>query len=207
MGDPVPDDSEHVMYVWFDALTNYGSGVDFLNQTDANPLRAFWPATTHVIGKDIIWFHCVIWPIMLLSAEVPLPRGVFAHGFVNDALGKKMSKSVGNVIDPNEILDKYGPDTMRFYTICETTYGEDMPFSEEHLVDLHNANLADGIGNLLRRGLALCAKYRPGPAADGEDESKKGADKYGLVPDEPSDVPFDTAAFARELMTLGVGSG
>jgi methionyl-tRNA synthetase len=206
-GIPVPDDAEHVMYVWFDALTNYGSGVNFLDQTEANPLRAFWPATTHVIGKDIIWFHCVIWPIMLLSAEVPLPRGVFAHGFVNDALGKKMSKSVGNVIDPNDILDKYGADTTRFYTVCETTYGEDMPFSEEHLVDLHNANLADGIGNLLRRGLALCAKYKPGPplaAAEGDGESKaKGGDKYGLVPSETPDVPFDSAAFARELDEAG----
>ena len=207
-GVPVPEDDDHVMYVWFDALTNYGSGVDFLNQTDANPLREFWPATTHVIGKDIIWFHCVIWPIMLLSAEVPLPQGVFAHGFVNDASGKKMSKSVGNVIDPHDILDKYGADTSRFYIICETAYGEDMPFSEEHLVDLHNAYLADGIGNLLRRGLALCAKYNPKPDLDDGGESKgdtkkKGNGKAGLVPTEIPDVPFDAAAFAKDLDAAG----
>lgn len=141
-GIPIPGSDNHVMYVWFDALSNYGSAVDFLNRDpETNPLAKYWPADIHVIGKDITRFHCIYWPIMLLSAGVQLPRGVFAHGFVMDKFGAKMSKSVGNVVNPNETLDKYPSDTVRFYMIRETFYGDDAPFNEEHLMDLHNANL------------------------------------------------------------------
>ena len=116
------------MYVWFDALTNYGSAVNFLN-TDptTNPLAKYWPADVHVIGKDITRFHCIYWPIMLLSAGVPLPKGVYAHGFVMDQHGLKMSKSLGNVVDPVAMLKKYSADTIRFYMIRETIYGDDAP--------------------------------------------------------------------------------
>lgn len=105
----------HVMYVWVDALSNYLTGVNALgvNEAPAN-LEKFWPANVHIIGKDILWFHTVIWPCLLMSAGVPLPTTVFAHGFVNDKEGKKMSKSMGNVVDPHDMLDKYAVDTFRW---------------------------------------------------------------------------------------------
>ncbi len=113
-------DEQHVMYVWVDALSNYLTAVDAL-QVDGgdHPLHKMWPANVHVIGKDILWFHVVIWPCLLLSANVPLPKTVFAHGFVNDKEGKKMSKSVGNVVDPHDMLDKYPVDTFRWYVVIQ----------------------------------------------------------------------------------------
>jgi len=119
-GIPVPEgfDDKHVMYVWFDALSNYLTGVDALgaNEPDAGPndLAKYWPAGVHIIGKDILWFHTVIWPTILMSAGLPLPKTVFAHGFVNDKEGKKMSKSLGNVVDPHDMLDKYPVDIFRW---------------------------------------------------------------------------------------------
>ena len=120
-GIPVPEgfDDKHVMYVWFDALSNYLTGVDALgaNEPDAGPnvdLAKYWPADVHIIGKDILWFHTVIWPTILMSAGLPLPKTVFAHGFVNDKEGKKMSKSLGNVVDPHDMLDKYPVDIFRW---------------------------------------------------------------------------------------------
>jgi methionyl-tRNA synthetase len=185
-GIPIPGSDDHVMYVWFDALTNYGSAVNFLDTNpETNPLSKFWPADVHVIGKDITRFHCIYWPIMLMSAEVELPKGVYAHGFVMDKNGQKMSKSVGNVVDPNDMLQLYSSDTIRYYMIRETIYGDDAPFNEEHLKELHNANLADGLGNLFRRGLSLCGKYTDVNAP--------------TIPTEDSDVCFDTAAFIYNI--------
>lgn len=106
-------DANHVMYVWMDALSNYLTGVDYF-ETQGRKLADFWPANVHIIGKDILWFHTVIWPCLLFSAGIPLPKQVFAHGFVNDREGKKMSKSLGNVIDPHDMLDKYSVDTFRW---------------------------------------------------------------------------------------------
>ena len=121
-GVRVPDgfNQNHVMYVWLDALSNYLTGVDFFDtngpakEAGSNKLRSFWPASVHIIGKDILWFHTVIWPCLLMSADLPLPKTVFAHGFVNYKQGKKMSKSLGNVVDPHEMLDKYPVDTFRW---------------------------------------------------------------------------------------------
>jgi methionyl-tRNA synthetase len=111
-------DEKHVMYVWVDALSNYLTGVDALrvnnNGGEQDFLYKLWPANVHIIGKDILWFHVVIWPCLLMSANIPLPKAVFAHGFVNDKEGKKMSKSVGNVVDPHDMLDKYSVDTFRW---------------------------------------------------------------------------------------------
>ena len=112
-GIPVPDAPEHVLYVWFDALTNYLTGAGWPASGDAG--GGFWPADVHVIGKDIIWFHCVIWPCMLWSAGLPLPATVFGHGFVTAADGQKMSKSIGNVVDPLDVLQKYSSDSFRYY--------------------------------------------------------------------------------------------
>jgi len=161
-GIEMPDafDQNHVMYVWFDALTNYLSGVHGLEAD--HPDSPFWPATCHIIGKDIIWFHCVIWPCMLMSASIPLPQTVFSHGFVNDKEGKKMSKSMGNVIDPHDMLNKYCPDVFRWYICREAPYGSELSFSEESLILMVNAELADTLGNLAHRGLNLLQKFNNG---------------------------------------------
>jgi len=139
-GIPVPEgfEDKHVMYVWFDALTNYLSGVNALDAFDTSSpqspgappypddLPSYWPCDCHLIGKDIIWFHTVIWPCMLMSAGVPLFKTVFAHGFINDKEGKKMSKSIGNVIDPHDMLDKYNTDSFRWYLAREAPFGNEL---------------------------------------------------------------------------------
>ena len=151
-GVPVPGDHEHVMYVWFDALTNYYSAV---KGTD------YWPASAHVIGRDIMWFHAVIWPCMLHSAGLPLPGCVLVHGFVNDAQNKKMSKSLGNVVDPHTLLDKYPVDSVRWYVSSTTPYGDDLKFQDQALCYSHNADLCDVLGNLINRAVTLSAGAVP----------------------------------------------
>lgn len=160
---------DHVMYVWFDALSNYLTGVNALGvngEGHANDLGHHWPADVHIIGKDIIWFHTVIWPCILMSAGVPLPKTVFAHGFVNDKDGVKMSKSLGNVVDPHDMLDRFPVDTFRWYLCKEAPYGGELSFSEESLVTMHNADLCDTLGNLVHRATNLCAKYCDGMVPD-----------------------------------------
>mmetsp|Transcript_20034 Transcript_20034/g.30133 ORF Transcript_20034/g.30133 Transcript_20034/m.30133 type:complete len:765 (+) Transcript_20034:90-2384(+) len=159
----------HVMYVWIDALSNYLTGVNGLGTDggDGAPnLDKFWPANVHIIGKDILWFHTVIWPTLLMSAKMPLPKTVFAHGFVNDHEGKKMSKSLGNVVDPHDMLDKYPVDTFRWYLCKEAPYGGELSFSEQSLRIMHNADLCDTLGNLVHRATKLCEKYCGGHIPD-----------------------------------------
>jgi methionyl-tRNA synthetase len=165
-GIPVPDgfDKKHVMYVWFDALTNYLTGVRALDAGDER--SGYWPASHHIIGKDIVWFHCVIWPCMLLSADIPLPDSVFSHGFVNDSEGRKMSKSLGNVVDPHTVLEKYSADSLRYYTAASITYGSDLNFSDDALTAMHNSELADVLGNLVHRVFNLAQKYCGGVVPD-----------------------------------------
>lgn len=250
-GIPCPPDAayagekSHVMYVWFDALSNYLSGINYLRSPADDPdnHQRFWPAAVHVIGKDIIRFHCVIWcvslclslslfslsflslflsflpslcsvyppthlergtstishqittslhllttkptnysmnkfhrPTMLMSADVPLPRTVFGHGFVVAEDGLKMSKSIGNVVDPVQLLELYPADALRFYIARSATFGRDLPFSERQLCETCNAALKDGLGNLVHRATSLCSKFSAGkvpaeapePAADGK---------------------------------------
>ena len=143
-GIPLPNDSRHVLYVWFDALSNYLSGIQAFEP--ASKTRNFWPASCHIIGKDIVWFHAVIWPCMLMSMGLPLPKQVFAHGFVSASDGRKMSKSLGNTVDPYDMIQKYGLETFRFFCCRETPYGHDMPFSESDLINIHNSELADTLG-------------------------------------------------------------
>ena len=160
---------KHVMYVWFDALSNYLTGVNALGANGdehPNDLGHHWPADVHIIGKDIIWFHTVIWPCILMSAGLPLPKTVFAHGFVNDKEGVKMSKSLGNVVDPHDMLDKYPVDAFRWYLCKEAPYGGELSFSEESLMIMHNADLCDTLGNLVHRATNLCSKYCDGVVPD-----------------------------------------
>eukprot|EP01064_Diplonema_japonicum_P033663 TRINITY_DN6706_c0_g2_i1.p1 TRINITY_DN6706_c0_g2~~TRINITY_DN6706_c0_g2_i1.p1 ORF type:complete len:580 (+),score=87.23 TRINITY_DN6706_c0_g2_i1:45-1742(+) len=153
-GIPTPSGTEHghVMYVWFDALTNYLSATG--GCTQQNP---WWPADMHVVGKDITRFHCIYWPAMLWSAGLDLPKTVYSHGFVCDSTGKKMSKSIGNVVCPQHLINSYPVDTLRFYLCHES--GSDVKFSESCLIDSHNQVLADTIGNLSQRGATLCERF------------------------------------------------
>jgi methionyl-tRNA synthetase len=148
---------------------NYLTGVNGLGVNDDGSmaeLSNFWPASVHIIGKDILWFHTVIWPCLLMSAGVALPKTVFAHGFVNDKEGKKMSKSLGNVVDPHDMLDKYSVDTFRWYLCKEAPYGGELSFSEDSLRAMHNADLCDTLGNLVHRATNLCGKYCDGVVPD-----------------------------------------
>lgn len=166
-GIAVPGDTPgHVMYVWFDALSNYITqiGYDALaaDPATSSPTAKFWPCDCHLIGKDIIWFHCVIWPAMLMSAGLPLPKCVLAHGFVHGADGKKMSKSIGNVVDPYDVLARFPVDSFRFFIVRDAPFGGDLTFSETALALRHNSELADTFGNLVNRSLALLSKYTGG---------------------------------------------
>ncbi|NMN96607.1 methionine--tRNA ligase [Antrihabitans stalactiti] len=155
-GVPVPGHPDHVMYVWVDALTNYLTGAGFPD-TESEAFQRYWPADLHIIGKDITRFHCVYWPAFLMSAGIELPKRVFAHGFVNYK-GEKMSKSVGNVVDPHELVDLYGLDQVRFFLLREISYGQDGAYSHEAIVGRINADLANELGNLAQRSLTMVAK-------------------------------------------------
>jgi methionyl-tRNA synthetase len=162
-GIPVPgpkrEDGEnspaHVMYVWVDALTNYLTGVGFPDE--ASPLWPYWPADVHVIGKDILRFHAVYWPAFLMSAGLPLPKRVFSHGFVLSK-GEKMSKSVGNVVDPFDLVHAYGLDPVRYFFLREVNFGQDGNYSPEAIANRINADLANDLGNLAQRSLSMIAK-------------------------------------------------
>eukprot|EP00485_Elphidium_margaritaceum_P011854 CAMPEP_0202704094 /NCGR_PEP_ID=MMETSP1385-20130828/16846_1 /ASSEMBLY_ACC=CAM_ASM_000861 /TAXON_ID=933848 /ORGANISM="Elphidium margaritaceum" /LENGTH=730 /DNA_ID=CAMNT_0049362045 /DNA_START=264 /DNA_END=2456 /DNA_ORIENTATION=+ len=158
-GVPVPIDDAHVIYVWFDALSNYLTGIKYFDRDDATrELYKFWPADVHIIGKDIVWFHTVIWPCILMSCQIALPRKVFCHGFVSDKNGEKMSKSIGNVVDPFDTLSKYNADSIRYFICTQTTYGSDMRWNAKDLEKRHDAHLAHIYGNLVFRALNLCQK-------------------------------------------------
>ncbi|MDD1534026.1 MULTISPECIES: methionine--tRNA ligase [unclassified Bradyrhizobium] len=158
-GVKVPGDEEHVMYVWVDALTNYITGVGFPDEGDKN--WRYWPADVHIIGKDIIRFHAVYWPAFLLSAGIPLPKRVYAHGFLFNR-GEKMSKSVGNVVDPFNLADQYGVDQMRYFFLREVPFGQDGNYNHEAIVARINADLANDLGNLAQRSLSMIAKQLGG---------------------------------------------
>ena len=152
-GISLPNDSKHVMYVWFDALTNYISAVDY----GSAKFKKFWPAEVHVIGTDISWFHCVIWPCMLFASGIEPPKSVFIHGFIKLPSGK-MSKSKGNVVDPLDLSKRFGADSCRYYLLRDVPFGEDGIFEESLLIERHNNELANELGNLLNRTLVLLEK-------------------------------------------------
>jgi methionyl-tRNA synthetase len=178
-GVKVPDDPEHVMYVWVDALTNYITGVGFPDESDAN--WRYWPADVHVIGKDIIRFHAVYWPAFLMSAGIPVQKRVYAHGFLFSR-GEKMSKSVGNVVDPFNLADQYGVDQMRYFFLREVPFGQDGNYNHEAMVARINADLANDLGNLAQRSLSMIAKQlggvlpEPGEFTDNDKEILAEAD-------------------------------
>ncbi|MFC4625194.1 methionine--tRNA ligase [Daeguia caeni] len=154
-GIPVPGDEKHVMYVWIDALTNYITALGYPDMN--NEKWAYWPADAHIIGKDITRFHAVYWPAFLMSAGIPLPKRIFAHGFLFNR-GEKMSKSVGNVIDPFDLVERYGLDQLRYFLLREVPFGQDGSYSHEAIVNRTNADLANDLGNLAQRSLSMIAK-------------------------------------------------
>jgi len=173
-GVPVPDAPGHVMYVWVDALTNYITGAGFPDEASEG-YRKMWPADLHVIGKDIIRFHTVYWPAFLMSAGLPVPRRVFAHGFLTSE-GKKMSKSLGNVIDPFELVAEFGLDPVRYYFLREISWGQDGDWGRDKFINRNNADLANNFGNLAQRSLSMIQKNFGGqtpPRQDGSGEDNK----------------------------------
>ncbi len=155
-GIPVPNNKKHVIYVWLDALTNYISALNFPDINDQK-FKSFWPADVHIIGKDILRFHAVYWPAFLLAAKLPLPRKIFGHGWIlSDE--KKMSKSLGNILDPIEIIKKYGIDQLRYYLVKEVSLGNDGSISMKNLTNCINNDLANNYGNLCQRVFAFIKK-------------------------------------------------
>ena len=164
-GIPLPWDSKSVVYVWFDALINYAAAVGL--GTDPERFKTWWPADVHLIGKDITRFHTVIWPAMLMSAGLPLPRSVFAHGFMT-VNGQRMSKSnPATIIDPLDAAKRHGVDPLRLYLVKEVVFGDDGDFSWERFDERYNADLANNLGNLVSRVTAMAHQYRAGPARPG----------------------------------------
>ena len=171
-GVPVPGSNSHVMYVWLDALTNYITGLGYPDETE--PWKRYWPADVHLIGKDVVRFHAVYWPAFLMSARVELPKGVYGHGFLLSR-GEKMSKSVGNVVDPLGLSEAFGVDALRYFLMREVTFGQDGSYSAEAIVNRVNAELANSFGNLAQRTLSMIFKNLDGvlPAGGEAPEDKE----------------------------------
>src|SRR5271170_2898436 len=159
-GIPVPGDSKHVIYVWLDALTNYMTAIGYGSDdpADKEKLERYWPADVHMIGKEIVRFHCVYWPAFLLAADLPLPRSLFAHGWLLFE-ESKMSKSRGNIVRTETILEVLGADALRYFLLREVVFGQDGSFSFDALVQRYNSDLANGLGNLASRTLTMIKRY------------------------------------------------
>ena len=182
-GVPVPGDEDHIMYVWLDALTNYITGVGF-PETDSGEYATFWPADLHMVGKDILRFHAVYWPAFLMGAGLAPPRHVFAHGWWTNE-GQKISKSLGNVVDPVELVDKYGLDQVRYFLLREVPFGNDGDFAHQAMVNRMNGELANDYGNLAQRVLSMINKNCQGKVSEpgnmtGDDEGFLGT-AHGLI--------------------------
>jgi methionyl-tRNA synthetase len=197
-GVPVPESGNHVMYVWLDALTNYITGLGYPDDTDL--WRRYWPADVHLIGKDVVRFHAVYWPAFLMSAGIALPKQVYGHGFLLSR-GEKMSKSVGNVVDPMVLADRFGVDALRYFLLREVPFGQDGSYSAEAIVNRANAELANSFGNLAQRTLSMVHKnlggVLPGPGAAGADLELLAVVDEATVTEVPE-------AFERFAFSVGI---
>ncbi|MGI9184645.1 MAG: class I tRNA ligase family protein [Solirubrobacteraceae bacterium] len=198
-GVTVPWDHEHVFYVWFDALLNYYTALGYARPGEDLTER-FWPATFHVIGKDILKFHTVFWPAMLMAAELPLPEHVFVHGFLLGADGRKMSKSLGNVLDPFEVLETFGTDALRFYLMRDVAFGADGTVGMDAFTARYEAELANDYGNLASRTLAMIRRYRDGVVPDVETDASLRGDFAGLADDVIGLIDAGEITTALELI-------
>ena len=197
-GVPVPGSDNHVMYVWLDALTNYITGLGYPDDTEL--WRRYWPADVHLIGKDVVRFHAVYWPAFLMSAGIALPRQVYGHGFLLSR-GEKMSKSVGNVVDPMVLAGRFGVDPLRYFLLREAPFGQDGSYSAEAIVARANAELANSFGNLAQRTLSMIHKNLDGvlPSAGQAD-----ADKELLALVEQATATEVPDAFERLAFSIGI---
>jgi methionyl-tRNA synthetase len=177
-GVKVPWDSEHVFYVWFDALLNYYSALSYAGGEDLT--RRFWPASCHVIAKDILRFHAVYWPALLMAAEIELPERVFVHGYLLMD-GEKMSKSLGNVLDPFAVIERFGADALRFYLLRDVPFGQDGSVSTAAFEQRYESELANELGNLASRVIAMIGRYRDGVVLGVQSDELLSADFDGLV--------------------------
>lgn len=201
-GVPVPGNPDHVMYVWVDALTNYLTGLGYPDTDDAL-FRRFWPADVHLIGKDIARFHAVYWPAFLMSAGLELPRKVFAHGFLFNQ-GEKMSKSVGNVIDPHAMVSEYGLDQLRFFLLREVPFGQDGNYSHDAIAGRINSDLANDLGNLAQRSLSMVAKNLEGTVPEPGEFTAEDREMLAQADAVVADyrAAFDSLAFHRGLESV-----
>ena len=194
-GVPVPDSDNHVMYVWLDALTNYITGLGYPDDTEL--WRRYWPANIHLIGKDVVRFHAVYWPAFLMSAGIELPKQVYGHGFLLSR-GEKMSKSVGNVVDPMVLADRFGVDALRYFLLREVSFGQDGSYSAEAIVNRANAELANSFGNLAQRTLSMIFKNLDGviPDAGGDQADRELLDLVKTATEREVPEAFDRLAFS-----------
>jgi len=174
-GIPVEFDPKHVVYVWMDALFNYATALGFMSEDESN-YKKYWPADVHLVGKDILRFHTIIWPAMLIALDQPLPKQVFGHGWLLIGNGEKMSKSKGNVIDPIKLVERYGVDAIRFFLLREIAFGQDGNFTNESLIQRINTDLANDLGNLLSRTVAMVEKYFGGVLPEKTEATEFDAD-------------------------------
>jgi methionyl-tRNA synthetase len=211
-GIPWPDDPEEVVYVWYDALTGYLTGIGYAEgEQGSTEFKKLWPADLHMIGKDILRFHAIYWPAFLMAAELPLPKTVFAHGWIYYEQDK-MSKSKGNVVYPEPIVDALdsfgapGNDALRYYLLRDTPFGQDASFSYEGLVQRYNSDLANGLGNLASRTLTMVLKYCGGTVSDFSDFKKKARWDEGLRWDDLArdvSIRYDTFDLSSALEKIG----
>ena len=183
-GIPVPVDEKHVIYVWFDALSNYISALGW-SSDDHELFDKFWPADVHIVGKDIARFHAIIWPTILLAADIPLPKQIYGHGWVLSN-GGKMSKSKGNVVNPFELIDKYGVDAVRYYLLRDIPSGQDGNYTEELFITRYNVDLANDYGNLVSRTISMIDKYNGGIIPAPEQEERIDEDLVRLATTTPA---------------------
>ncbi|MFL6776175.1 MAG: methionine--tRNA ligase [Sphingomicrobium sp.] len=194
-GVPVPGSDDHVMYVWLDALTNYITGLGYPDDTEL--WQRYWPASVHLIGKDVVRFHAVYWPAFLMSAGIALPKQVYGHGFLLSR-GEKMSKSVGNVVDPMVLADRFGVDALRYFLLREVPFGQDGSYSAEAIVNRANAELANSFGNLAQRTLSMVSKNLGGviPAPGQASTDVELLELVGKATGDEVTEAFDRFAFS-----------